>query len=432
MKMIRKHSLFAIIASTLVLVGCKKDFDSPPINVLPAGNIITIDSLRKIFSSFDSTFVNDISVYGTVTADEISGNLYKVIYIQDETNGIQLDLTASSDKLFFEGDRVRLSLKGTTITGGFTSSGAPINMITITNVNPDINLIKQSKGNSINPKVVSITDLYLGTGTFSPYQGQLVQINDVEFICDDIFGSYADPINQYDVNKTLNDTLGNTVLVRSSGYSNFAGTSVAKGKGTIIAIVSQYRTDVQLTLRKLSDVSLNGTRNEVCPYVLKDFDDQSLTSGGWTTKLITGPVSCAWGIYAATNSAGKVSNYDPITSSNVVSESWLISPSMNLSGATNPNLSFRNVVRYSVIPKLEVLVSTNYDGISNPNTATWTDLTGLATWDNDPSTWSSWTSSGNINLSTYKQPSVYVAYRLIGNTSNASTWEIDDVMVKDI
>lgn len=419
-----RNSILTLLIGSLALIGCKKDFDSPPVAVLPAGNIITIDSLRKIYTSFDSTIVNDLSVYGTVTADELSGNLYKTIYIQDETAGILLKLTESSSHSFFEGDRVRVSLKGTLIS-------RYKNMIQLGDVNPEIHIIKQSKDNSIAPKVVTIADLAI-VGTYSPYQGQLVQINDVEFQCSEKCKTWANAVTQQDESRYLEDTTGNVIIVRSSGYASFANHELPMGKGSVIAIVSQYNTTVQLTIRTPNELTLYGARKIVCPYINKDFNDQSLTTCGWTTQLITGPVSCAWGIYAATNSAGKVSNYDPVSASNVVSESWLISPSMNLSSASNPNLSFRNVVNYSVTPKLEVLVSTNYNGISNPNTATWVDLTSLAIWDTNPTTWSSWTSSGNINLSAYKQSSVYVAFRLIGNTSNASTWEIDDVMVKDI
>lgn len=420
-----KYSLFAMIASTLVLVGCKKDFDSPPITVLPQGNIITVDSLRKIYTAFDSTIVGDYSVFGTVTADELSGNLYKTIYIQDGTAGILLKLTASSDKTFFQGDKVRVSLKGTIIS-------RYKNMIQLDNVNPEVNLIKQGKGDKIAPKVVTIADLALGTGIYSPYQGQLVQLNDVEFQCSEKCKTWANAITQQDESRYLQDTTGATIIVRSSGYASFANQELPMGKGSIIAIVSQYNTTVQLTIRTPNELTLYNARKTICPYINKNFDDQDLYSCGWTTKLIAGPESCKWGIYAASNSAAKVTNFDAASSSNVVSESWLISPSINLLNATNPILSFRNVVNYSTIPKLEVLVSTNYDGISDPNTATWTDLTSLAIWDNNATTWSSWTSSGNISLSAYKQSSVFIAYRLVGNTSNASTWELDDILVKDI
>src|SRR5690606_12668428 len=99
------------------------------------------------------------------------------------------------------------------------------NMLKVINVDPEKQIIKQTKGEEIAPKVVTIADLAI-SGVYSPFQGQLVQLNDVEFICDDIWSTYADPIAQYDQNRTLSDTSGNTIIVRSSGYSSFAGTRI--------------------------------------------------------------------------------------------------------------------------------------------------------------------------------------------------------------
>mgnify|MGYP001420636714 CR=1 FL=1 len=417
-----KNSILTLLIGSLAIVSCKKDFDTPPIKDLPTGNIITIDSLRKIYTAFDTTITSDLSVFGTVTADEISGNLYKVLYIQDATNAIQLELTASSSRLFFQGDRVRVALKGLTVA-------RENNMLKVINVDPEKQIIKQTKGEEIAPKVVTIADLAI-SGVYSPFQGQLVQLNDVEFICDDIFSSYADPIAQYDENRTLSDTSGNTIIVRSSGYSSFAGTRIAQGKGSFTAIVSQYNTTVQLTIRKLEEVQLNGPRKVKCPIVYKDFNDQSLTSGGWTVQHISGPSYTEWSIFAATNSAAKISCYNSATTSGIASESWLISPKLDFSGSTSPYFNFRNVVRYGLTPPLKVLISTDYDGTTNPNNATWTDVTSSAIWDTDINSWSTWKNSGDISLTPYISSKTYIAFQYIGtNTSGVSTWEIDDIII---
>ena len=105
---IKKLGFIALTTGIIMLGGCNKDFDSPTVAALPEGNVISIDSLRNIYTFFDSTFVDDISVYGTVTADEVSGNLYKSLYIQDGENAILLMLTASSSKSFFIGDNSSL------------------------------------------------------------------------------------------------------------------------------------------------------------------------------------------------------------------------------------------------------------------------------------------------------------------------------------
>lgn len=424
MNMNFRNSILVLLIGSLAIIGCKKDFDSPPVAVLPQGNIITIDSLRKIYTSFDSTFVNDISVYGTVTADEISGNLYKTIYIQDATNAIQLSLTSSSSKLFFQGDKVRVALKGLTITRGATSSGAPINMIQVKNVNPEINIIKQGKGDEIAPKVVTIADLAI-SGIYSPYQGQLVQLNNVEFQCSDIHGSYASVECYEDANKILLDSNGASIIVRNSAYSNFAGTPIAKGRGNVVAIVSQYRSDVQLTLRKLEDVVLNGQRRVSCPFYSKDYEDKCVLSGKWISQNKIGNID-----WETANVGSNGTNYAMISnfvnSSNLACETWLVSPEFDLSGLSTPKLSFQSAYNYSGA-QLKLYVTTSYSG--DVTTTSWNDISSLVTWSSGG--WA-WKNSSDIDLSSYKQNGVRFAFKYIGTTSDGSTWEIDDFTINDL
>ncbi|MBK9192958.1 MAG: hypothetical protein IPM77_16475 [Crocinitomicaceae bacterium] len=72
-----------------------------------ASQIITIDSLRNWeTTSGPLSITEDLSVYGIVTMDETSGNIYKQLYVQDHTAGINVRLTASAD--FQAGDSVRI------------------------------------------------------------------------------------------------------------------------------------------------------------------------------------------------------------------------------------------------------------------------------------------------------------------------------------
>ena len=416
MKMTIKNTLFTLLATTIFFTSCKKDLDFPPVSELPVGNIITIDSLRNIYTAFDSTITSDLSVYGIITADEVSGNLYKNLYLQDETNGILLKLTASSDKTFFEGDKVRVALKGTIIS-------RYKNMIQLDNVDIAKNIIKQSEGNTITPKVVTIADLAL-VGIYSPYQGQLIQLNDVEFMCNDIWSTYADPIAQTSQNRYLRDTLGNTIIVRSSGYADFAGTSLATGKGSFVAIVSQYNTDVQLTIRKLSDINLTGTRKIACPIYVKNFEDQNITSGGWTTQNVVGSIN--WGI----NNVGSNSTYyvqiSNYSGTNIACETWLVSPSFDLSATVNPFLTFQSAYKYTGT-SLKLMVTTSYTG--DVTTTTWVVITSSATWSAGNF---AWTASGNVSLLSYLQPNVRFAYKYVGSNVDGSTWEVDDFTIDDI
>ena len=71
----------------------------------------------------------------------------------------------------------------------------------------------------------------------------------------------------------------------------------------------------------------------------KDFNDQDISSGGWTSELVSGPDNCAWDIFISANSAARISNY--LAGENQACESWLISPSVDLTN-TNPIFNFKS------------------------------------------------------------------------------------------
>ena len=88
-------SLLLLAAMGVLFASCKKEYPQPPIQNLPIGTVYTI---QDILAMTPGTVFDSASVYGIVTADEVSGNLYKVIFIQDRASGaaIELKLTATS------------------------------------------------------------------------------------------------------------------------------------------------------------------------------------------------------------------------------------------------------------------------------------------------------------------------------------------------
>ncbi|MFV0471948.1 MAG: DUF6359 domain-containing protein [Paludibacteraceae bacterium] len=117
-------------------------------------------------------------------------------------------------------------------------------------------------------------------------------------------------------------------------------------------------------------------------------------------------------------------------SSAKASESWLISPAINLTGKTSANLSFEHTGKYFTSNKLteqEVYVSTNYSS-GAPSTATWTKLT-VPAWP----TGNDWTfvNSGDVSLSSVAgNSSVHIAFKYASTTAGAATWEVKNVLVK--
>lgn len=406
------NKLTTLSLGILVLgaTSCKKEFDAPPANTIPTGNIITLDSLVNTYQGTDVRFTSDVSTYAVVTADELDGNLYKNVFVQSGSAAINLRLLNSGG--LYVGDSVRIYLKGTKLT---KYNG----MIQLDSVDVDKNVIKQATNVTVNPTTVNITDLN------ASMQSRLIKLTNVEFDALQLSQTWADAVNQVSEDRTLTDCSGNTVIVRTSGFSNYAGLQIAQGNGSLVAIVGVYGSTVQLYLRKLSEVNMNGARcTGMPPIMFKDFEDNSITSGGWSIQNVSGTIN--W----ATNSIGSVSgdyygqcsNY--VSGTNYACDTWLVSPSMNLSTTTAPALEFMNAYNYSGAP-LEVWVSTDYvSGL--PATGTWTKLTG---WTISTGGWS-WVTA-NIDLSAYKMSNVHVAFRYTGTSTSGSTWEIDDVTVFD-
>jgi hypothetical protein len=281
--------------------------------------------------------------------------------------------------------------------------------------------MKISSGNIVTPTKITVNQLNqfttLGSGNLLKYQSRLITLDSMEFDGTSKNVVYADAVGKYSLDRYITNASGTLVDVRTSGYSKFASYLTPCGKGSFTAILNQYGTTPQLTIRDIKEVQMNSGG---CPIVIKTFDDQNIVSGGWSTYNVTGSINYTIGNYGGQLYAN-ISNY--VSSANQVCETWLISPSLNLASATNPRFSFSSAYKYTG-PALEVWVSTNYTS-SAPSTATWTQLTGITL---SPGNFT-WTGSGNISLSSYMSPNTRFAFKYIGTGTTGSTWEIDNVTV---
>ena len=81
---------------------------------------------------------------------------------------------------------------------------------------------------------------------------------------------------------------------------------------------------------------------------------------------------------------------------------------------------------------MELYISSNYDGVSNPDVqGTWFELTNFVpNWDPDSNDWG-FVSSGNIDLTQFISSSVTIAYKYIGTDSDGATWEVDNIIIRE-
>ena len=113
------------------------------------------------------------------------------------------------------------------------------------------------------------------------------------------------------------------------------------------------------------------------------------------------------------------------SSTNYDTESWLISPVIDLSAATSPVLTFKHAVNFfeSVDKaKEEASVWAKAEG------GDWAQLSGV----NYPTSLS-WTfvESGEVSLAAYAGKKVQIAFKYVSTATKAGTWELDEFVVKN-
>ncbi len=406
-----------------VLTGCKKDYDLPPVKHAQDGSRISIAEIKKRFLP-DAVyrFSGDTNLYCVVTADETSGNLYKDVYIRDATGALHVKLTSSGGLAV--GDSIRINLSNVILNHY-------ANLVQLDSVDVSKNVVKLASGTDPQPETVTIHQIMANTSTGNLLQSKLVRINNVEFLKPFQNQPYANIATKASVQYTLQDCEGNNITLRTSGYASFAGQTTPGGNGSIVAIISQYYTNIQLLIRGTADVNMSGslcapvtqTTSPGQTYLSKNFDDNSVISGGWTVQQALGSINWSTSTKGgAPNPYCQISNY--AASVNTACETWLISPALAIASATNPVLTFKNAYSYNG-PPLGLYVSTNYTG-GLPSTATWTQVPFAASTGSFV-----FAGSGNILLGEYKTNTTRMAFKYTGTNSSGSTWELDDIVVKE-
>lgn len=428
MNTIIKSSLVAVLLSGAALTSCvKKEFDSPPAQNIPVGQLLTLQDLRDTFASVGAPirFESDFSIYANVTMDDRSGNIYRNAYVQDPTGAIVLRTLFSGG--LYEGDSVRIALKGTTLS---MYNG----MLQLDSVDVDKNIIKQATGKHIQPQNVTLQDLLGGD-----FQAKLVRINAVEFEAGDLNTTFANAAAQQTQNKTLIDCFGNDVLVRTSGYSDFASAMVPNGNGSLVTVVSEFNGTLQLYIRSLEEISMNNERctagggSDLCEPVDNINEDFSSAIDNVNLSLPCWQNVAEIGNRYWRGRSGADANGTHIQStsfgSGAQNRNWLISPPVTANGSNS--LSFDSQVSFHTHNALTVWISTNYDG-TNLTTANWVQIPATMA---GASSGNSWIQSGNIALFGFMPQgytgSFFIGFRYDGNGASGETtsFRLDNIII---
>lgn len=442
MKLLRNISL-PLIAS-LALFACERDYDAPlltePEYTGPAANI-TISELRtENAAAADKApiiITQDQVLKAVITGNDESGNIFKKIYLQDETGAIEMEVDQSSVYNYYPvGQTVYVDLNGLSISvyGDEQQLGHPEGYLFRTPWEDfEKHVSKDGWANPENAKPVVIDDISTINAAPDNYKFKLVQFTGVTFQ-NGGKGIFA-PEDGYG-EENITDSHGNTIMIRTSNYASFAGNKLPEGKGNVTGILGRFRGTWQLTLRTANDVSdFTGSNEEggneggetpsgETKTLLDEKFDKENGIGNFTIEDITLPNGST---YVWTASNYKDTYYMMasafVNGANQNSESRLISPELDLNGQQNITLTFMHTFKtfgadtHLQDLKLEVKVKgeNKWTEITIPQYSTGTD--------------NSFVPSGDINLNNFENQIIQFAFHYKSTTENALRWQINNVKV---
>ncbi len=400
----RVFNTFLLLAMVgMMFTACKKEYPEPPIQDLPIGEVYTIEDILNMEPG--TVFTEDASVYGIITADEVSGNLYKAAFMQDRATGKAIELYLNAVSGVRIGDSVRIYLKDVTYA-------MYNNLPQLSNFEADGHIVILANNKPIEPKVTTIADVNAGN-----HLAQLIRLENVRFTEQNTF---ADPTTYG--NRTLADPTdySQTVIVRTSNYANFANDSLPQGTGNLTAIATVYNNTWQLVIRSARELDFDGYvpgGDNGLPY----YQDFASSFGTYTTYDVAGAQS--WEIDYST---AKMTGY--ANSTNYANEDWLISSQFSLENVSSASLTMTYIARYfnNLDSDITIQVSSDYTA-GDPTLATWTQV---------PASWTSgnnWTDfvSTTVDLSQFVGQKVCVAVKYLSDDQKAGTIEVQSILIQE-
>lgn len=400
-KLFNAFLLLAMVG--MMFSACKKEYPEPPIQDLPIGRVYTIQEILDLEPG--TVFNEDASVYGIITADEVSGNLYKAAFMQDRATGAAIELYLDAVSGVRIGDSVRIYLKDVTFA-------MYNNLPQLSNFMADGHIVILANNKPIEPVVTTIANINAGQ-----HLAGLVKLENVKFTEQNTF---ADPTTYG--NRTLADPTdySQTVIVRTSNYANFANDSLPQGTGSLVAIASVYNNTWQLLIRSARELKFDGyvpDGDNGLPY----YQDFASSFGTYTTYDVAGPQS--WEIDYST---AKMTGY--ANSTNYANEDWLISAKFSLEDVSSASLTMTYIARYfnSLDSDITLQVSSDYTS-GDPTLATWTQV---------PASWisgSNWTDfvSTTVDLSQFVGQKICVAVKYLSDDVKAGTIEVQSILIQE-
>ena len=263
----------------VMLASCMGDsYDEPDLKQSPYGNngineenIISIAQLKEMYKTNILTsysyaqVTEDLKIKGVVTGNDISGNIYNEVPIQDETGSIIIAVAQGGIYGYLPvGTEIIVSLKDlyvgnygkqaevgvpTTNSSGSTYVGRMSRMLW----NDHFKITGVMK--NVEPELFA--DGATGAATtwnIDADGGKLGVIKNVSIRNVTPQSVYAEPSGKTSVSWYFNEFKGTSIMIYNSPYCDFASKVLPQGKCNITGIVKRYNNYWEIIIRDENDV----------------------------------------------------------------------------------------------------------------------------------------------------------------------------------
>ena len=279
----KKYFLFALAVLGLTTSCMKGDWDAPSKEDgmvsygnqdIKATNLKTIAELKQLYAAEISSntpkqVTQPMQIQGVVTGNDVGGNIYNSLYIQDNTGAIVISIGQGGlYGQFAEGNSVLIELNGLYV-GGYgkqpqigTIYNDPKKAEPVPQVgrmtrylwNDHYKLIDPISGLEAKPLEVKFSLMPLN---IEEYCGRLITLKGVELKDADGVAVFAPSDGSVSLTANCaNRPIKNfsNVLVRTSTYADFAKTVIPTGRVDITGVASRYNDAWQIMMRTADDI----------------------------------------------------------------------------------------------------------------------------------------------------------------------------------
>lgn len=404
-------------------------------NSLREKNVISIADLKTQFATIINSdngykqIEKDMMIKAVVTGNDVSGNIYNQVSVQDASGAIIIAINGSGLSGYLPvGQEILVNLKGLYIgsykklpqIGGVNTklSDGSLGMGKIERAvwNQHFKILNpgEADATTVVPEEFDLTKL-TDAAYMDANVGKLMTLKKVKFASANGTNVWAPDDTNTSLElidaETGKKISSSNLVVRNSGYSKFANEVVPQGVFDITGIFTRYNNTWQIVIRSTDDL-----KQVVLAYLSEPFD---ASQGNFTIdniKLADG-VEFVWK-WASAAYGMKASGY--VNGSKQELQSRLKSPAIDLKSAKSAKLMFDQAINFASDIKQECKVQISTDG------KTWTDLDVQGypagnSWDFVAST---------ADLTKYCGKTIYIGFLYSSTPTSAPTWEVKNFAVK--